>query len=240
MRLDKLLAQQANIESRTMAAQLIKSGAVAVNGRVITKPSQDCAEEDDLQIVGEMPRFVSRGGLKLQGALDAFGIKLGGKLCADIGASTGGFTDCMLQNGAARVYAVDVGRAQLHDSLRRDSRVISLENTDVRGLALPEKIGFLAADLSFISLKIVLPCLPHLVSEFVVLIKPQFEAGREIMSRAKFAKNGVLKDEKIIRQAADGVIAFAKEQGFSVQGVIPSPIVGGDGNKEFLAYLSYS
>jgi 23S rRNA (cytidine1920-2'-O)/16S rRNA (cytidine1409-2'-O)-methyltransferase len=240
MRLDKLLSLRPDIESRTLAAHLIRSGAVEVSGVVITKPSHDCAENDDLRIVGEMPRFVSRGGLKLQGALDAFGIALDGKICADIGASTGGFTDCMLQNGAARVYAVDVGRAQLHDSLRRDSRVISLENTDVRGLTLPENIGFLAADLSFISLKLVLPHLTHLASEFVLLIKPQFEAGREIMSKAKFAKNGVIKDEKIIRQAAEGVIAFAKEQGFGVRGVIPSPIAGGDGNKEFLAYLSYS
>jgi 23S rRNA (cytidine1920-2'-O)/16S rRNA (cytidine1409-2'-O)-methyltransferase len=220
-----------------MAAQLIKAGAVTVNGNVIRKPARDCDEKDEVRIVGELPRFVSRGGLKLQGALDAFEITLGGKICADIGASTGGFTDCMLQNGAARVYAVDVGTAQLHNSLRRQERVVSLENTDVRGLTLPEAVDFLAADLSFISLKLVLPQLALLAPETIVLIKPQFEAGRQMMNKAKFAKNGVIKDEKLIRQTVDGVVACAKELGFDVRGVVPSPICGGDGNREFLAYL---
>ena len=202
------------------------------------------------------PRFVSRGGEKLEAALEAFGIDVAGLVCADVGASTGGFTDCMIQHGAGRVYAIDVGKGILHWKLRNDPRVVVMEQTNARYVKnLPEPVDFVTIDASFISLKILLPVVngwlaplaplghsPHLRSKWgeteggrglVTLIKPQFEAGRKDVSRG----DGVIRDPEIHRQVLLDVLTFAKSEGFGVKGLIRSPIVGPKGNVEFLAWL---
>jgi len=216
-RLDKELHSRGLAKSRSAAAQLICGGKVRVNGEVCEKSSALICESDFLE-VAEQPRYVSRGGYKLEHALNAFNIDLRGKICLDVGASTGGFTDCMLQHGAAKVYAVDVGTSQLDESLRADARVISLEKHDIRTLELPEKTDFTSVDVSFISLKLILP---HIASHAVVLIKPQFELGRK--------HKGVIADAKLARKIAEEVAAFA---GSST--LIDSPILGKNGNHEFL------
>ena len=238
-RLDILLTEKGLAKSRTSAAALIKEGSVTVNGNVAGKPSELCEDTDSISVSESsgLTRYVGRGGLKLETALEAFGISPLGSVCLDIGASTGGFTDCMLQNGAKRVYAVDVGTSQLAEKLRADSRVISLENLDIR-LAdeslIPEKAGFIAADVSFISLKQVIPAIPRFAAEKAVcalLIKPQFELGR-----VKLGKSGVVKDPKLQKKAVDDVCCFAAQLGFSDIRTVPSKITGGDGNREFLMH----
>lgn len=238
-RLDILLTEKGLAKSRTSAAALIKEGSVTVNGNVAGKPSELCEDTDSISVSESsgLTRYVGRGGLKLETALEAFGISPLGSVCLDIGASTGGFTDCMLQNGAKRVYAVDVGTSQLAEKLRADSRVISLENLDIR-LAdeslIPEKSGFIAADVSFISLKQVIPAIPRFAEEKAVcalLIKPQFELGR-----VKLGKSGVVKDPKLQKKAVDDVCCFAAQLGFSDIRTVPSKITGGDGNREFLMH----
>ena len=238
-RLDILLTEKGLAKSRTSAAALIKEGSVIVNGNVAGKPSELCEDTDSISVSESsgLTRYVGRGGLKLETALEAFGISPLGSVCLDIGASTGGFTDCMLQNGAKRVYAVDVGTSQLAEKLRADSRVISLENLDIR-LAdeslIPEKSGLIAADVSFISLKQIIPAIPRFAAEKAVcalLIKPQFELGR-----VKLGKSGVVKDPKLQKKAVDDVCCFAAQLGFSDIRTVPSKITGGDGNREFLMH----
>ncbi len=235
MRLDIYLAERSLCKSRTAAQSLIKSGGVSVNGAVCGKASAEVSEGDCVEITGEQLRYVGRGGLKLEGAVEAFSLELTGLCCLDIGSSTGGFTDCMLQNGAARVYAVDVGTEQLHPKLRADSRVIVMEQTDIRTAQLPEQVDFVGTDVSFISLKQVIPHIGRLLragGRAVALIKPQFEAGRQALS-----KKGVVRDEKIRSRVVEDITAFAQQCGFTVLGVTASPVQGGDGNTEYLMYI---
>ncbi|MCL2754132.1 MAG: TlyA family RNA methyltransferase [Oscillospiraceae bacterium] len=222
-RLDKELHGRGLAKSRSVAAELIAGGKVLVGGEVCTKAATLVSESDRLEVT-EQPRYVSRGGYKLEHGLAAFGVDLRGKVCLDVGASTGGFTDCMLQHGASRVYAVDVGRGQLEESLKGDERVISLEQCDIRGFELPEKPEFTAVDVSFISVKLILPYIKS--REAVVLIKPQFELGRK--------HKGVITDRKLAGKIAEEVAAFA---GAGATKVIESPVIGGSGNREFLMYL---
>lgn len=232
MRLDVYLTENGSCKSRTAAQSLIKSGGVSLNGKPCAKPSAEVSDSDSVEITGEQLRYVGRGGLKLEGAIECFGLELQGLVCLDIGASTGGFTDCMLQNGAAKVYAVDVGTDQLDESLRRDSRVVSMEKTDIRNAVLPEKVDFIGTDVSFISLKAVLPSINRLLKtgcSAVALIKPQFEAGRAALS-----KKGIVKDEKIRRRVVEEICTFAEQCGFRLVGTADSPIQGGDGNTEYL------
>lgn len=235
MRLDQYLAEKGLCKSRTAAQSLIKSGGVTVNGAPCVKPSSDVSDADAIVITGEQLRYVGRGGLKLEGAVNTFGIELSGLVCLDIGSSTGGFTDCMLQNGAARVYAVDVGTDQLDPKLRADCRVTVMEQTDIRTAQLPEQVDFVGTDVSFISLKQVIPHINRLLKtggRAAALIKPQFEAGRQALN-----KKGIVKDEKIRRRVAEDITAFAQQCGFAVLGVTESPIQGGDGNTEYLMYI---
>ncbi len=235
-RLDIYLYEQKMVKSRSAAAEMIKSGSISVNGSVITKPSFTVNDGDSVFITGEVLKYVGRGGLKLEKAIDFFSIDLSGRTCLDIGASTGGFTDCMLQNGAKLVYAVDVGTDQLDEKLRADSRVISMEKTDIRnvGDSIPA-VDFISIDVAFISLKLVLPSAKaHLKRGgcAVALIKPQFEAGK-----ASLNKKGVVRDEKIRNRICSEISDFAASIGFTVGNVIISPITGGDGNTEYLIYL---
>lgn len=233
MRLDVYLTENGLCKSRTAAQSLIKSGGVSVNGKPCTKSSAEVADGDSVEITGEQLRYVGRGGLKLEGALNSFSfIGLQGAVCLDIGASTGGFTDCMLQNGAAKVYAVDVGTDQLAEKLRADNRVVSMEKTDIRTAQLPEQVDFVGTDVSFISLRAVIPHINRLLKTgcyAVALIKPQFEAGRAALS-----KKGIVRDEKTRLRVVEDIKLFAQQCGFSVAAVQESPIQGGDGNTEYL------
>ncbi|MCR5584464.1 MAG: TlyA family RNA methyltransferase [Lachnospiraceae bacterium] len=238
-RLDALLVKNGSAPSRERAKEMIKAGRVFVNGKVITKASFTVGETDDIKTEGEGLKYVSRGGLKLEKAITEFNICLEGLTCMDIGASTGGFTDCMLQNGAAKVLAVDVGTDQLVEKLKNDPRVISMEQTNIRYLT-PHDIGnigidFISADVSFISLTKVLPVIFTLLKEggeSICLIKPQFEAGRQALS-----KKGIIKDKAVRDKAVADVSRFAEDTGFKVLGITASPIEGGDGNVEFLIFL---
>ena len=237
MRLDVYLAENGLCRSRSRAQELIRKGAVSVGGKTQTKPSfevPDGAEVDLLPDTG----FVGRGGEKLEGAVRAFGLDFSGKVCADLGASTGGFTDCMLRRGAAKVYAIDVGSGQLDPSLAAAERVVNMENTNIRYMdpALIAPVDFAAADLSFISLKYIFPVLRGMLApdaRAVCLVKPQFEAGRE-----HIGKNGIVKDKKIHRAVLESVTASACENGLYPLALAVSPIRGGDGNTEFLLYLT--
>lgn len=234
MRLDLYLTEKQLCKSRTAAQSLIKSGGVQFNGGVCQKPSQEVSDSDSVAIIGEQLRYVGRGGLKLEGAIKHFGLELSGAECIDIGSSTGGFTDCMIQNGAAKVYAVDVGRDQLAESLRGDPRVVSMEQTDIRTAELPQ-VDFIGTDVSFISLRLIIPHIFRLLKTggtAVALIKPQFEAGKSNLS-----KNGIVRDEKLRLKICREISGFAEECGFEVVGTAPSPITGGDGNVEYLLCL---
>lgn len=235
-RLDVYLSENNTVKSRSLAASLIKQGSVEVNGRICTKASFAVDENDNIRIIGEMPKYVGRGGLKLEKALSHYRLHLDGSVCIDIGASTGGFTDCMLQNGAVKVYSVDVGTDQLDEKLRNDPRVVSMEKTDIRNCvgALPA-VDFIGIDVSFISLKLVLPSAYALLKdggECVALIKPQFEAGKSHLS-----KHGIVRDPKVHKKVCDDISEFASTLGFERGEVISSPITGGDGNTEYLIYL---
>lgn len=238
MRLDVYLTEKGLCPSRTAAKNLINIGGVTVNGIHAAKVSLEVSDADKIELVELMlPKYVGRGGQKLEGALKHWEIPLDGLVCLDIGASTGGFTDCMLQSGAARVYAVDVGRDQLHERLRADERVVSFENTDIRAFDMPDgdRADFIGTDVSFISLKLILPHIRRLLKDgggAVTLIKPQFEAGR-----ANLSKNGIVRNENVRRRVVEEICSFAKECGFSVVGTAESPITGGDGNVEYLLYL---
>ena len=236
-RLDVEMTQRNLTESRQRAQELIRSGKVTVNSVVSKKPAQLIDESDVIDIVGEQLKFVGRGGLKLEHAVNTFKIDVKDKLCLDIGASTGGFTDCLLQNGAARVCAVDVGHGQLHPSLLNREEVLSLEGVNVRDLQMDD-IGyipdFVCCDVSFISLTVVIDKLSNLLTETgecVLLIKPQFEAGRQ-----NIGKNGIVKDKKVHIQVITKILDYCRENGFVPIDVCRSCITGGDGNVEYLLY----
>ncbi len=235
MRIDMFVKEKFGL-SRQKARQLINDGEVRADGKVVSKPSMQVSEDMVIEI-SEAPsalRYVGRGGLKLEGAIEAFGLELKGLVCIDIGASTGGFTDCMLKNGASKVYAVDVGTEQLAQVLKDDERVISLENTNITDFECEEKADFVAADVSFVSLGKILPEISRLLGgeRAVVLVKPQFEAGREYIS-----KNGIVKGSKVHKNVLMRVIGQAEECGLYFGGLELSPIKGGDGNTEYLLLL---
>ena len=205
-----------------------------VGGKIVTKPSKEVSEDNEVEILKE-PEFVSRGGLKLDGALKLFFIDVKDLVCLDVGASTGGFTDCLLKRGAKKVYAVDVGTAQLANSLKNDPRVVSLENTDIREVKpadFAEKIDLVVCDVSFISLRHIFPAAAALCERGVFLVKPQFELDKKALS-----KSGVVKDAAKRKKAFESVCGYAKEAGFEVVNSAESPIKGGDGNTEYLIYL---
>jgi 23S rRNA (cytidine1920-2'-O)/16S rRNA (cytidine1409-2'-O)-methyltransferase len=232
MRADRLLVERGLFESRAKAQAAIAAGLVTADDAPVAKASDEIAADARLAAKQAYP-FVSRGGVKLAAALDHFGFDPAGRIGLDVGASTGGFTDVLLERGAKRVYAVDVGHGQLHARLRARSDVALFENTDIRGLAaslLPEPPGLVVADVSFISLKLVLPAalaLAHPPAQLVALIKPQFEAGRGR------TKKGIVRDPQIHAAVCDDIAAVVTALGWTVAGIIPSPIAGGDGNREF-------
>jgi len=238
-RLDVLMVEQGLAESRQKAQAIIMAGQVFSGDRRMDKAGLTLDESTPLEVRGQTLRYVSRGGLKLEKAMACFPISLEGKVAADIGASTGGFTDCMLQNGAVKVYAVDVGYGQLAWSLRSDPRVVCLERTNARYLSaeqIPEPLDFASIDVSFISLKLILPALRALMKEdgqVAALIKPQFEAGRE-----KVGKKGVVRDPAVHLEVLEQFLIHAAEGGFAVKGIDFSPIRGPEGNIEYLGYLS--
>lgn len=237
-RLDVLLTERGLQESRQRAQAVIMSGEVFVNGQRVDKPGTAVAEDAQIEIRGGTLAYVSRGGLKLEKAMATFPIDLHGAVCADIGASTGGFTDCMLQNGAEKVYAVDVGYGQLAWKLRSDPRVVCLERTNARYLTheqVPDELDFASVDVSFISLKLILPPLNGLLKDgghAACLVKPQFEAGRE-----KVGKKGVVRDPDVHLEVLEHFLDHAKESDFTVLGLTYSPIRGPEGNIEYLGYL---
>lgn len=233
-----MVVEQGLAESREKAKAVIMSGLVYADHQKADKPGDLFPEDISLELRGPGLKYVSRGGLKLEKAVSEFSLELSGFVCMDIGASTGGFTDCMLQNGAKKVYAVDVGYGQLAWRLRTDNRVVNLERTNARYLTekeIPEKIDFFSVDVSFISLTLILPALRPLLAESgraVCLIKPQFEAGRE-----KVGKKGVVRDREVHREVIEKIRNFALSNGFSVLGLTFSPVKGPEGNIEYLIYL---
>ncbi len=238
MRLDVYLTQTGLAHSRNKAQTGIKEGRVFVNGAAVFRPSAEVGPDDRVEMTGQ-ERFVSRGGYKLEAALQAFPIAVSGRVCADIGASTGGFTDCLLQHGAARVYAVDIGRGQLHQSLANHPKVTVMDGLNARELTplnFSESLAIIVTDISFISLKLVWEAFSRLAdqqTEIIALVKPQFEAGRE-----NVGKNGIVRSPKIHKQVLLSVIQSARDNGLFPQGLAVSPITGGDGNIEFLLWLS--
>lgn len=237
-RLDVILFEKGLAQSRERAKSLIMSGVVFVDDERIDKAGATVFEDAKIEVRGNTLNYVSRGGLKLEKAMQLFPINLENKVCMDIGASTGGFTDCMIQNGAVKVFAVDVGYGQLAWKLRCDERVVNLERTNVRYLT-PEQVGqaidFISIDVSFISLKLVLPVAKSFLQEngkLVCLIKPQFEAGRE-----NVGKKGVVRDKKVHIDVVNSIILFARELEFDVKGLTFSPVKGPEGNIEYLLYL---
>lgn len=238
-RLDILLAQRGLVASREAAKRHIMAGEVYVNGQKCDKAGESVSQEANIELRSTGERYVSRGGYKLEKAIQSFPITLAGRVCMDIGASTGGFTDCMLQNGASRVYAVDVGYGQLAWKLRENAQVINLERTNIRYITkdqVPEQIDFISIDVSFISLTLVLPVawgLLHDGGTLIALIKPQFEAGREHVGR-----KGVVRDQNVHIQVIQKIILFAAQQGFSIGGLEYSPIKGPQGNIEYLIWLN--
>ncbi len=237
-RLDVELVDRGLVQSRERAKVVIMEGLVYVNGQKSDKAGTPVKEDDRIEVRGETLRYVSRGGKKLEKAMQVFPIVLEGCTCMDIGASTGGFTDCMLQNGAVKVYAVDVGYGQLAWSLRTDERVVNLERTNIRYITeeqVPQPVDFISVDVSFISLTLVLPVAHRLLkdgAQMVCLVKPQFEAGKD-----KVGKKGVVRDPQIHREVIRKVIDCAAELGFWVRGLDFSPIKGPEGNIEYLLFL---
>jgi 23S rRNA (cytidine1920-2'-O)/16S rRNA (cytidine1409-2'-O)-methyltransferase len=236
-RLDLLLHQRGLAPSREKARAMIMAGEVLVNGQVVDKPGAQVNTEADVSVQSK-PRFVSRGGEKLAWALETFPVSPAGRVCADVGASTGGFTDCLLQYGAARVYALDVGYGQLAYSLRQDPRVVVMERTNARYVeTLPEPVSLVVVDASFISLKLLLPVIKGWLTpeaDVITLVKPQFEAGKQDVG-----KGGVVKDRRVHERVLEDVLLFARGQGFVVAGLTTSPVKGPAGNIEFLAWFSW-
>ena len=237
-RLDVLLVNRNLAESREKAKAIIMSGIVYVDGQKEDKAGTMFEDTVSVEVRGHTLAYVSRGGLKLEKAMTHFGVTLHGKICMDVGASTGGFTDCMLQNGAVKVYSVDVGHGQLAWKLRNDERVVCMEKTNIRYVTpedIPDRIQFASIDVSFISLTKVLGPVKELLTEdgqIVCLIKPQFEAGRE-----KVGKKGVVREKSTHLEVIESVIAFAKSIGFGILNLEFSPIKGPEGNIEYLLYL---
>ncbi len=240
-RLDVLLVQQGLANSRELAKAYIMAGNVYVDGQKEDKAGTKVAVTAKLEVKGNQMKYVSRGGYKLEKAMDVFGIRLDGKICLDIGASTGGFTDCMLQNGASKVYAIDVGYGQFAWKLRNDERVVCLEKTNVRYVTheqVPDEGDFASIDVSFISLTKVLPAVLGVLGEkgqLVCLIKPQFEAGRE-----KVGKKGVVRDSSVHREVIEMIVDYVRTQNLGILGLDFSPIKGPEGNIEYLIYLDKS
>jgi 23S rRNA (cytidine1920-2'-O)/16S rRNA (cytidine1409-2'-O)-methyltransferase len=236
-RLDQVIHQRGLAASREKARAMIMAGEVQVNGQIIDKPGAQVDMQAEISVQSK-PRFVSRGGDKLAWALSTFNIDARACICADVGASTGGFTDCLLQNGAARVYALDVGYGQLAYSLRQDRRVVVMERTNARYVeSLPEQVNLAVADASFISLKLLLPIIKNWLTvkaDVITLIKPQFEAGKQDVG-----KGGVVKDSRVHARVMEEVLNFAREQGFIICGLTTSPLKGPAGNIEFLAWLGW-
>ena len=237
-RLDVALFEKGFAESREKAKALIMAGQVYVNGNKVTKSGESIKPDDSIEVRGEKMPYVSRGGYKLEKAVKEFGLSLEGAVCMDIGASTGGFTDCMLQNGAVKVYSIDVGYGQLAWKLRTDERVVNLERTNFRHVTkdiIPEEIDFASVDVSFISLKLIIPVMKGLLKNggrAVCLIKPQFEAGRE-----KVGKKGVVRELSTHIEVVEEIKDFVLENGFSVLNLDFSPIKGPQGNIEYLIYI---
>lgn len=237
-RLDLLITEKGLAKSRERAKELVKNGSVCVNGKTVTKPSLMLEEDSEITLTGQASQYVGRGALKLKHAFDCFDLNVKGKICADIGASTGGFTQIMLENGAKKVYAVDVGHDQLDKKLAEDKRVVNCEGVNVRNLEksfFSEPVEFMAGDLSFISLKLVVPVLKECIcdnGEMVMLIKPQFEAGKQALN-----KKGIVKDKKDHVRVLQELLSFFESCDLSVMGLEPSAIKGGDGNIEYLAWL---
>jgi 23S rRNA (cytidine1920-2'-O)/16S rRNA (cytidine1409-2'-O)-methyltransferase len=230
MRADQLLVARGLFASRAQARAAIEAGTVQADGALVNRAAQMLDENAAIEAAPAHP-YVSRGGMKLAAALAHFGFKPAGKICLDVGASTGGFTDALLRGGAQRVYAVDVGTDQLHGSLRSRGEVVVLEQTDIRNARLPEPVQLIAIDVSFISLNLVLPAVTTLAApeaEMIALIKPQFEAGR------RRVKKGVVRDPIVQSAACDEIAAASTALGWRVLGIVDSPIRGGDGNREFL------
>ncbi len=238
MRLDLLLVRKGLCPGRERAKEEIRAGHVLVDGREELRPGREVPEDALLQVQGENLRYVSRGGLKLEKALEVFGVRPEGKVCVDCGASAGGFTDCLLQHGAARVYALDVGFGQLADKLRDDPRVVSMERFNVRELRpedLPETPELAVIDVSFISLRLILPAVAKTLGnggEIVCLVKPQFEAGR-----GRVGKKGVVRDASVHRQVLEELFLFFPTLGLYPSGLSWSPVRGPEGNIEYLCHL---
>ncbi|MBR3995742.1 MAG: TlyA family RNA methyltransferase [Clostridia bacterium] len=238
MRIDSFLFENGYFESREKAKKAIEDMRVYINGKTVKKPSLDVSENDEISVApSEKTEYVGRGGLKLEYALDNFLIDVKGKRTIDIGASTGGFTDCLLKRGALKVYAVDIGHGQLHQSLACDERVVNLEGINAREmtgtLVDDDPVEIAVSDLSFISQKLVIPAAKNVLAVggiYVILIKPQFEAGREHLN-----KNGIVKSEKVRQKTVSDIIEFAKNFGYEIIGSCTSPIEGGSGNTEYLA-----
>lgn len=239
MRVDKLMVERGLAPSREKAVALVMAGCVFAEGAKILKPGQMLNRGLEIALKGEDHPYVGRGGVKLAHALTSFGIDVAGKVCMDVGASTGGFTDCLLQNGAARVYAVDVGYGQLAWKIAKDERVVVIERTNIRKIDLaliPDKIDVVVADVSFISLTLVLPHIGTFLSSsasIIALIKPQFEVGRGLVG-----KGGIVKDPKLHEMVTQKIKAAGISLGWNFVGVIASPILGAKGNKEFLVCFS--
>jgi len=237
-RLDVALVERGLAETRQKALSTIMSGIVYVNDQKVDKAGYAVTPEANIEVRGSTLRYVSRGGLKLEKAMREFDLTLSGCVCADIGASTGGFTDCMLQNGAVKVYAVDVGYGQLDWKLRSDERVVCMERTNARYLTheqIPDELDFASVDVSFISLKLILPAVNGLLKDgghVACLVKPQFEAGRE-----KVGKKGVVRDPAVHREVLEHFLEHAADSGFGVLALTYSPIRGPEGNIEYLGYL---
>lgn len=238
-RLDAELVARGIIQSREQAKAAIMAGQVYVNNQKADKAGEPVTAEDKIEFRGENLKYVSRGGLKLEKAMELYGFKLDGKICMDVGASTGGFTDCMLQNGATKVYSIDVGYGQLAWKLRQDERVVNLERTNVRYITdeqVPDSVDFVSIDVSFISLGLVIPVLVPFLSDeamMVCLVKPQFEAGRD-----KVGKHGVVRDPATHMEVLERAVGFAKNAGFGIVGLEFSPIKGPQGNIEYLMVLT--
>jgi 23S rRNA (cytidine1920-2'-O)/16S rRNA (cytidine1409-2'-O)-methyltransferase len=234
-RLDKLLVARGLAATRSRAQALIMAGEVLVDGQRADKAGMPVSTEAAVEVVAPLP-YVSRGGFKLAGALAEFGVDVTGRVCADVGACTGGFTDVLLQNGASRVYAIDVGYGQLDWRIRQHERVIVLERTNARHLeSLPEPVSFVAVDVSFISLRLILPAVQSWLapeSDIIALIKPQFEAGRD-----QVGKGGIVKDPAVHRQVLEDLISWCTDNGLTPAGLMRSPIEGSEGNVEFLVWL---
>jgi len=246
IRLDLLLVERGLADSRSQAQRLVMAGVVRVDGQVELRSAAAISPQAAIT-VERGPRYVSRGGEKLEAALQAFGVDVAGRICADVGASTGGFTDCLLQHGASLVYAIDVGKGLLDWSLRQDARVVVMEEANARYLTrLPQAVDIITIDVSFISLKVMLPVLREWLppgkearqskmGTLIALVKPQFEAGRQQAGRGK----GVIRDPTIHRQVLNDVLGYANQLSYVVRGLIRSPLTGPKGNIEFLAWLEY-